>query len=299
MHPLYGAIPGPKIKSGCIKKTEKRILLPNYGILFNLWSRYQYCPQNVKESLSSKSPSGEKNEKSCETDYNILGLISPFLNALAMCQCGLHALLWSHIGTFIRFLAEELRSTAGLLYLNIFWPFRGKIFLGLYSMVWVFRVSRTGPIPFYWPSCSLSFCLLLFSLSLLSFYGLVLWRWGLRTDRVFNRSLPALHCQPLLIIIIIIIIIIIKKLKNSNLSSTSFLSSFPMSQKYPTIAPHQKAIVSSTSSLIWGLKEFTKWWSPRLGHGTVLAASKPLQVSKYLTLLSTIINKQRYPKFDW
>ena len=23
------------------------------------------------------------------------------------------------------------------------------------------------------------------------------------------------------------------------------------------------------------------WWSPRLGHGAVLAASKPLQVSKY------------------
>ena len=32
-------------------------------------------------------------------------------------------------------------------------------------------------------------CLLLFSLSLLSFYGLVLWGWGLRTDSV-DRSLP-------------------------------------------------------------------------------------------------------------
>ena len=29
--------------------------------------------------------------------------------------------------------------------------------------------SRAGPMPFYWPSCSLTFCLLLFSLSLLSF----------------------------------------------------------------------------------------------------------------------------------
>ena len=45
-------------------------------------------------------------------------------------------------------------------------------------------VSRAGPMPFYWPSCSFTFCLLLFSLSLLSFYGLVLWGWGLRTDRV-------------------------------------------------------------------------------------------------------------------
>ena len=45
-------------------------------------------------------------------------------------------------------------------------------------------VSRSGPMHFYWPSCSLAFCLLLFSLSLRSFYGLVLWGWGLRTDRV-------------------------------------------------------------------------------------------------------------------
>ena len=52
------------------------------------------------------------------------------------------------------------------------------------SMVWDWRVSRAWPMPFYWHSCSLTFCLLLFSLSLLSFYGLVLWGWGLRTDRV-------------------------------------------------------------------------------------------------------------------
>ena len=52
-------------------------------------------------------------------------------------------------------------------------------------IVWDWQVSRAGPMPFYWPSCSLTFCLLLFSLSLLSFYGLVLWGWDLRTDRVF------------------------------------------------------------------------------------------------------------------
>ena len=33
-------------------------------------------------------------------------------------------------------------------------------------------------------NCSLTFCLLLFSLSLLSLYELVQWGWGLRTDRV-------------------------------------------------------------------------------------------------------------------
>ena len=50
--------------------------------------------------------------------------------------------------------------------------------------VWDWQVSRAGPMSFYWPSCSLPFCLLLFSFSLLSFYGLVLWGWGLLTDRV-------------------------------------------------------------------------------------------------------------------
>ena len=50
--------------------------------------------------------------------------------------------------------------------------------------VWDWRVSRAGTMPFYWPRCSLTFCLLLFSLSLLSFYGLVLWGLGLPNDMV-------------------------------------------------------------------------------------------------------------------
>ena len=33
-----------------------------------------------------------------------------------MCQCGLHAVLWSHIGTLMHRLAAEPRSTAGLLF---------------------------------------------------------------------------------------------------------------------------------------------------------------------------------------
>ena len=48
------------------------------------------------------------------------------------------------------------------------------------------------------------------------------------------------------------------KLKISNLSSMIFWSAFLISQKCPTMSPHQKAIASSTSSLIWGLKEFSK-----------------------------------------
>ena len=51
-------------------------------------------------------------------------------------------------------------------------------------MVWDWHVSRAGPMPFYWHSCSLHFCLLLFLPFLLSFYGLVLWGWGLQTDIV-------------------------------------------------------------------------------------------------------------------
>ena len=37
----------------------------------------------------------------------------------------------------------------------------------------------------------------------------------------------------------------------------------------------------SMETLLLLLKKAEQWWSPRLGHGAVLAASKPLQVSKY------------------
>ena len=51
-----------------------------------------------------------------------------------MCQRGLHAVLWSHIGTLMHNLAAEPCSTAGLLF-----PFRcpsGTILLAPFSMVW-------------------------------------------------------------------------------------------------------------------------------------------------------------------
>ena len=97
-----------------------------------------------------------------------------------MCRCGLHAA--SHIGLLISLLAAEPRSIFGLLF-----PCQyhcRTILVAPFSMVWDWRVSRAGSMLFYWPSCSLTFCLLLFSLSLLTFCGLVLWGWGLRTDRV-------------------------------------------------------------------------------------------------------------------
>ena len=95
-----------------------------------------------------------------------------------MCQCGLHSVLWSHIGTIMRLLAAEPLSIARHLF-----PGQclcGTILVTPCSMVWDWRVSRAGPMP----SCSLIFYLLLFSISLLSFYGLVLWGWGLRSDRL-------------------------------------------------------------------------------------------------------------------
>ena len=67
----------------------------------------------------------------------------------SMCQCGLHAVLFSHIGTLIRRFAAEHRSTAGLLFPSLCCS--GTILLTPYSMVWDWRVSRAGPMLFYWP----------------------------------------------------------------------------------------------------------------------------------------------------
>ena len=66
-----------------------------------------------------------------------------------MSQRGLHAVLWSHIGTLMLRLAAEPCSTAGLLF-----PSRcpsGTILLTPYSMVWDWRVSRERPMLLYWP----------------------------------------------------------------------------------------------------------------------------------------------------
>ena len=63
-----------------------------------------------------------------------------------MFQCGLHVVLWSHIGTLRHRLAAEPRSTAGLLLPS---QCPGTILLTPYSMVWDWQVSRAGPMPFY------------------------------------------------------------------------------------------------------------------------------------------------------
>ena len=75
-------------------------------------------------------------------------------------------------------------STAGVLF-----PSRcpsGTILLTPYLMVWDWRVSRAGQMLLYWPKLLYPYySLLLFSLSLLSVYRLVLWTWCLRADRVY------------------------------------------------------------------------------------------------------------------
>ena len=82
----------------------------------------------------------------------------------------------------LRLPAAEPHSTSGLLFLSQ--SLSGMIWLTPYLMVWDWRVSRAGPIPFGRPSSSLLFCLQLFSLSLLFLYRSVVWGWGLRNDRV-------------------------------------------------------------------------------------------------------------------
>ena len=91
-----------------------------------------------------------------------------------MCQCRLHVVLWSHFGTLMHGFAAEAHSTAGLLFPS--WCPSRMILLTQYRMVWDWQVSRAWPMLFYWPKLLYPYySLLLFSLSLLSVYRMVLW----------------------------------------------------------------------------------------------------------------------------
>ena len=60
------------------------------------------------------------------------------------------------------------------------------ILLTPYSMVWDWRVSRAGSMLLYWPKLLYPYYIFYsFSITLLSFYTLVLGGWGIRTDRVY------------------------------------------------------------------------------------------------------------------
>ena len=79
----------------------------------------------------------------------------------SMCQCGLHAVLWSLIGTLMHLLAAEPCSTTGLLFSSR--CLSGTILLTPFSMVWDWRVSRAEPMLLYWPKLLyLYYSLLLF-----------------------------------------------------------------------------------------------------------------------------------------
>ena len=85
----------------------------------------------------------------------------------------------------------------------------GTILLTPYSMVWDWRHTRAGPIFSYLPKLLYHYySLLLFSLSLLSVSRLVLWGWGLWTDRVyitlFQPCTVARLREPCIIIIILV-----------------------------------------------------------------------------------------------
>ena len=88
-----------------------------------------------------------------------------------MCQCGLHAVLWSHIGILMSRLVVEPRSTAGLLFTSRCQS--GTILLTPYSMVWDWLVSRAGPMLFYWHKLLLPYYNLLLFFPFSSFCLLV------------------------------------------------------------------------------------------------------------------------------
>ena len=92
--------------------------------------------------------------------------------------------LAAHRYILMRRLAAEPRNTAGILFFSQ--CSSGTILLTPYSMVWDWLVSRAGPMLLIGLSCSIPIIVVYyFSLSLLSLYWLVLWGWGLWTDRVY------------------------------------------------------------------------------------------------------------------
>ena len=102
-----------------------------------------------------------------------------------ICQCGLHAVLWLHIGILMRRLAADPSSTARVLFPSQ--CLSGTFLLTPYSMVWDWRVSRAGPMLYHLPKLLYpSYCLLpFFFFFFLSVYLLILWGCGLRTNRVY------------------------------------------------------------------------------------------------------------------
>ena len=134
--------------------------------------------------------------RSCVTRCNLFMV----LYLVCMCHCGLHAVLWLHIGILMRRPTTEPRNTAGLLFSSQ-WPSL-TILLTPYSMVWDWRVSRAGLI-FYWPKLLYTHysLLLFFPFSSFCLSVGILGLWSSDWYGVYH-SLSALHFRLSIIIIL-------------------------------------------------------------------------------------------------
>ena len=106
-------------------------------------------------------------------------------HSAACSPCGLHAVLLSHIGLPNDALPRCRTSQYHMTFIPYQYLYQ-NILLILYSTVCGLAGfnCKENVCFFISLSCSLPFCRLLHSLSLLSFSGLVLWGWDLRTDMV-------------------------------------------------------------------------------------------------------------------
>ena len=115
-----------------------------------------------------------------------------------------HGAVVAHRYKLIQFLAPELCSTEGpLLHSVSLCNDLADILLDAVVLAGFENRANASLLAKSALSLLVFYC---FSSSLLSVYRLVLWGWGLWTDRVYiTLSIPAMHCQYLLIIITIII----------------------------------------------------------------------------------------------
>ena len=143
---------------------------------FRNWGDIGLSPASRETTQTNKPPKHD-------TKTTITSIITPTLwhSTCALCASPGNTRFFDR--TSVYFCASTLQNLADR---KTFIPHSVSLRNDLvdpYLMVWDWRVSRAGPRPFCWPSCSLLFCLQLFFLSHLFLYRLVVWGWGLRTDR--------------------------------------------------------------------------------------------------------------------
>ena len=121
-----------------------------------------------------------------------------------LCQCGLHEVLWSHISILMHRLAAEPHSTAGLLFRS--WCSSGTILLTPHLMLWNWRVSRAGPMLFYWTKLLYPYYSLLLFFPFLFFLSIGWYCESAVIGLVVCISLSLSLALPTFFIIIIIIV---------------------------------------------------------------------------------------------